>query len=39
VLRPIEAPRDDCVWRAADGTEFDTAGLAARCIALLEEQI
>jgi hypothetical protein len=26
------------VWRAADGTEFDTATLAARCIALLEEQ-
>jgi hypothetical protein len=39
VLRPIELPLDDCVWRAADGTEFDTAALAARCIALLEEQI
>jgi len=39
VLRPIEAPRNDHVWRAADGTEFDTAGLAARCIALLEEQL
>ncbi|MDP9200405.1 MAG: hypothetical protein M3P26_00515 [Gemmatimonadota bacterium] len=39
VLRPIEAPLDDCVWRSADGTEFDTPALAARCIALLEEQI
>ena len=39
VLRPIEAPRDDCVWRAADGAEFDTSALAARCIALLEEQV
>jgi len=37
--RPIEAPADDNVWRAVDGTEFDTAALAARCIALLEEQI
>jgi hypothetical protein len=39
VLRPIESPLDDCVWRAVDGTEFDTAALAARCIALLEEQL
>ena len=39
VLRPIESPLDDCGWRAVDGTEFDTAALAARCIALLEEQI
>jgi hypothetical protein len=39
VLRPIEAPVSDLVWRAMDGTEFDTAGLAARCIALLEAQV
>jgi len=39
VLRPIEMPTDDFVWRAADGTEFDTSALAARCIALLEEQV
>ncbi len=39
VLRPIEDPSDDCVWRATDGSEFDTPALAARCIALLEEQI
>jgi hypothetical protein len=39
VLRPIEAPVDDCVWRAMDGTEYDTAALAARCVALLAEQV
>jgi hypothetical protein len=39
VLRPIEAPADENVWRAINGTEFDTDALAARVIALLEEQI
>ena len=39
VLRPIESPSGDCVWRATNGTEFDTAALAAHCIGLLEEQI
>ena len=39
VLYPIERPSDDCVWRATDGTEYDTASLAAHCVALLEEQI
>jgi hypothetical protein len=40
VLRPIEAPLDDLVWRATDdGSEFDTAGLAERCVKLLEDQI
>ena len=39
VLHPIESPSDGSVWRATDGSEFDTAALAARCIALLEEQI
>jgi hypothetical protein len=39
VLHPIEGPSDDCVWRATDGTEYDTATLAARCVALLEEQM
>ena len=38
ILRPIEAPADENVWRAIDGTEFDTDALAARVIALLEEQ-
>ena len=39
VVRPIEAPKNDRVWRAADGTEYDTAGLAARCMELLEQQL
>ena len=39
VLRPIEPPADDCLWRATDGTEYETASLAAKCLALLEEQL
>ncbi|HXQ78476.1 MAG TPA: hypothetical protein VN797_09715 [Gemmatimonadaceae bacterium] len=39
ILRPIEPPADDCVWETSDGSRFDTASLAARCLALLEEQI
>jgi hypothetical protein len=39
ILRPIEPPADDCVWQTNDGTRFDTASLAARCLALLQEQI
>jgi hypothetical protein len=38
VLRPIAPPADDCVWQAGDGTQYDTASLAAKCLALLEEQ-
>jgi hypothetical protein len=38
VLHPIEPPADDCLWRATDGSQFDTASLAARCLSLLEEQ-
>ena len=38
-LHPIDQPSDDCVWKATDGTQYDTASLAARCLALLEEQI
>ena len=38
ILRPIEAPADDCLWQANDGTRYDTASLAARCLALLEAQ-
>lgn len=38
-LHPIEPPADDCVWRATDGMQYDTASLAAKCLALLEEQI
>lgn len=39
VLRPIEPPADECLWKATDGTQYDTAALAAKCTALLEEQI
>ena len=39
ILRPIEPPADDLVWQTNDGARFDTASLAARCLALLEEQI
>jgi hypothetical protein len=38
VLRPVERPADDCVWRAEDGTLFDSERLAAHCLALLDEQ-
>jgi hypothetical protein len=39
VLRPIEPPADDCVWQATDGTRYNTASLAAKCLALLDAQI
>lgn len=39
VLRPIDRPTDDLVWRAEDGSAYDTAALTARCLALLEEQM
>ena len=39
ILRPLEPPADDCVWEATDGVRYDTAALAARCLALLQAQI
>jgi hypothetical protein len=39
VLRPIQPPADDCLWQATDGSRYDTASLAAKCLALLEAQI
>ena len=39
VLKPVERPSDDCVWRAEDGTTYDTPALTAKCLALLEEQV
>jgi hypothetical protein len=39
ILYPIEAPSDEALWRATDDTRYDTAALAAKCTALLEEQI
>jgi hypothetical protein len=39
-LRPVEPPSDECLWQAKDdGTRYDTASLAAKCLALLESQI
>jgi hypothetical protein len=39
VLRPIESPSDELLWRATNGTEYDTPMLAQQCLNLLEEQI
>jgi hypothetical protein len=38
ILRPIEPPTDECLWQANDGSRYDTASLAAHCLALLEAQ-
>jgi hypothetical protein len=35
VLRPVEVAPDLLIWRASDGTEFDSGSLAAHCLALL----
>lgn len=39
VLRPIEPPKDDCIWESTEGVRYDTASLAAQCLALLEAQV
>src|SRR4051812_36626529 len=39
VLNPIERPTAGCVWRSGDGTTYDTTGLIAHCLALLEAQV
>ena len=39
VLRPVERPRDECVWRDDEGKTYDTAALAAQCLALLQKQV
>ena len=39
VLHPIEPPADNCIWQATDGTRYETASLAAKCLALLDSQI
>ena len=36
VLHPADGSSDDAVWRAKDGRVFDTASLAAHCLALLD---
>ena len=38
-LRPVEESAGVFVWRAADGHSYDTDALAAKCLALLEEQM
>jgi hypothetical protein len=38
-LQPIERPSNECAWRATDGSEYDTASLAALCTRLLDEQV
>lgn len=39
LLRPVEDPSGGFVWRAADGKTYDTDALAAKCLAMLEEQM
>ena len=38
ILHPIEPPQDGCVWRATDGTRYDTIGLVTRILSLIQEQ-
>jgi hypothetical protein len=38
-VRPVENPSDALLWRTDDGDTYDTEGLAAFCLALLEEQM
>jgi hypothetical protein len=39
VLTPVEMAPEGYGWLAKDGTKSDSAAVAARCLALLEEQI
>jgi hypothetical protein len=39
VLRPMDSSLEGCVWRADNGTEFDSPALVAHCVALLKTQI
>jgi hypothetical protein len=39
VLRPIEPPEGDLVWLSKDSEKYSTSSLAAKCLALLEEQV
>ena len=38
VVRPIEPPADGFVWKAIDGTLYNTATLATKCLAMLAAQ-
>jgi hypothetical protein len=37
VFHPVAGPRDEWVWRGADGTVYDTTALAAACQAQLDD--
>jgi hypothetical protein len=37
-LKPIEPPEGGNIWRAADGVEYSTESLVAKCFELLREQ-
>ena len=37
-LRPIEPPEGDDIWRDSDGRRYSTQSLAAKCMALLQQQ-
>jgi len=39
ILYPIEPPENDFLWKGAEGGQYDTASLSARCLALLQEQV
>ena len=39
VLHPIDGSTDDCLWKATNGKQFDTAALVSKVLALLEEQV
>ena len=38
ILHPIEPPEAECLWKGTDGTQYDTASLAAKCLSLLSAQ-
>lgn len=37
VLHPIEPPEEGKVWRATDGTRYDSIGLVAKILSLIQE--
>ena len=38
ILRPIEPPEGDDIWRDSDGRRYNTQSLVAKCMALLLQQ-
>jgi hypothetical protein len=38
IMYPIEPPEDGYVWRATDGTRYDSIGLTAKILSLIQEQ-